>query len=149
MYATIATHVESSAIAKFSQNHRSNMAKSPITCHILDAALGKPAQGVQVELQKYEESLSESPFRAVATGITNADGRCLDLLPPAGSEGSTPLQGGETYKVIFKTKQYFEGTDRKSFYPWVEIPFTIQNPGEHYHIPLLISPFSFTTYRGS
>ncbi|KAF6766659.1 hypothetical protein DFP72DRAFT_796794 [Ephemerocybe angulata] len=141
------------------------MAKSPITCHILDAALGKPAQGVQVELQKYEESLSESPFRAVATGITNADGRCLDLLPLVGSEGSTPLQGGETYKVIFKTKQYFEGTDRKSFYPWVEvcnfvvrqllepsaqqIPFTIQNPGEHYHIPLLISPFSFTTYRGS
>jgi len=53
------------------------------------------------------------------------------------------------YKVIFKTKEYFEGTGRKCFYPWVEITFEVSNPDEHYHIPLLISPYSFTTYRGS
>ncbi|TEB38882.1 Hydroxyisourate hydrolase [Coprinellus micaceus] len=128
------------------------MAKSPITCHILDAALGKPAPGVHIHLQKSEQS-ADAPevatFRALATGITNEDGRCLDLLPPSGTEGSIALQEGETYKIVFKTKEYFEKTGRTTFYPWVEIPFTIQNPQEHYHIPLLISPFSFTTYRGS
>ncbi|KAF9015638.1 hypothetical protein BDQ17DRAFT_58202 [Cyathus striatus] len=84
---------------------------------------------------------------------TNADGRCLDLLPPTGSEEAkkedTDLKAGQTYKIVFKTKEYFERTNRQSFYPWVEISFVINNPGEHYHIPLLISPHSFTTYRGS
>nr|AAZ14903.1 conserved hypothetical protein [Coprinellus disseminatus] len=128
------------------------MAKSPITCHILDAALGKPAPGVHIHLRKSEPSTNaEGPtaFREIATGVTNEDGRCLDLLPPTGTEGSTALQAGEAYKIVFKTKEYFEKTGRSTFYPWVEIPFTIQNPQEHYHIPLLISPFSFTTYRGS
>jgi len=59
------------------------------------------------------------------------------------------LKAGGLYKIVFKTKEYFERTGRKSFYPWVEITFEIINPEEHYHIPLLISPYSFTTYRGS
>lgn len=100
---------------------------------------------------------------------TNEDGRCLDLLPPAGSElaqkENTELIAGQIYKVVFKTKEYFDRSNRKSFYPWVEvtggnllnlfatqiyqITFTIEEPAQHYHIPLLISPYAFTTYRGS
>jgi 5-hydroxyisourate hydrolase len=90
---------------------------------------------------------------------TNSDGRCLHLFPPS-------LQTGGLYKIVFKTKQYFERTGKKSLYPWVEvcfmsvlsltstftgaqITFEVENPEEHYHIPLLIGPYSYTTYRGS
>jgi len=102
---------------------------------------------------------------------TNSDGRCLNLLPPRGSndekdKGTQLIAGGE-YKIIFQTKEYFDETGRRSFYPWVEvrphayarhgaedlsaqkIPFVVHDPQEHYHIPLLLSPHSYTTYRGS
>jgi 5-hydroxyisourate hydrolase len=131
------------------------MAKSPITCHILDASLGKPAEGVYIRLQQLETGKDDGVdiFHPLAKGTTNADGRCMNLLPLAGSEEEakegTKLAAGQTYKIVFKTREYFAQTNRQSFYPWVEISFTIQNPEEHYHIPLLISPYSFTTYRGS
>ncbi|KAG2022945.1 transthyretin [Coprinopsis cinerea AmutBmut pab1-1] len=130
------------------------MNKSPITCHILDASLGRPAEGVEIRLQRIEIAADGTMVaHPLAQGSTNSDGRCVDLLPVKGSqeeqERNTALQGGQTYKIVFRTKEYFEKTGRTSFYPWVEIPFTIQKPEEHYHIPLLISPFSFTTYRGS
>ncbi|KAF9486302.1 Hydroxyisourate hydrolase, partial [Pholiota conissans] len=138
------------------------MSKSPITCHVLDASTGKPAQGVVIRLQLLEPSHGDDAtldiFHPLAKGrflvsVTNADGRCLDLLPPPRSElaveEKTDLVAGQTYKIIFKTKEYFESTNRKSFYPWVEITFVINDPLDHYHIPLLISPYSFTTYKGS
>jgi len=131
------------------------MIKSPVTCHVLDSATGKPAEGVVIRLQQLEVSHDGGPdiFHPLAKGVTNTDGRCLDLLPPAGSEEAerenTALLAGQIYKIVFKTKEYFEQTHRRSFYPWVEITFTVEDPQEHYHIPLLISPYSFTTYRGS
>ncbi|KAF9454116.1 Hydroxyisourate hydrolase [Macrolepiota fuliginosa MF-IS2] len=132
------------------------MSKSPITCHVLDASTGKPAEGVEINLQFLQISVvgaGVDSFEPLAKGVTNSDGRCLDLLPPRDSEEAakekTDPEMGQVYKVVFKTKQYFERTNRKSFYPWVEISFAIENPNEHYHIPLLISPYSFTTYRGS
>jgi len=122
--------------------------KSPITCHVLDSSTGKPAQGVAIHLEQLESDI----FHSVAEGITNSDGRCLDLLPSRGSEEATRKNSdpvaGQTYKIVFKTKEYFEHTKRKSFYPWVEITFIIEHE-DHYHIPLLISPYAFTTYRGS
>jgi len=125
------------------------MSKSPITCHVLDSSTGKPAQGVAIHLEYLESDI----FHPLVKGITNSDGRCLDLLPCRGSEEATRMKSnpvaGQIYKIIFKTKEYFEHTERKSFYPWVEITFTIENPEDHYHIPLLISPYAFTTYRGS
>ncbi|KAL1740600.1 hypothetical protein HDZ31DRAFT_67777 [Schizophyllum fasciatum] len=131
------------------------MAKSPITCHVLDASLGKPAEGVEVQLQEYKPVQSADAafkFDPLARGHTNADGRCVDLLPPRGSEEAKAqnahLEAG-TYKIIFRTKEYFEKTGRQSFYPWVEIAFTVEDASQHYHIPLLISPYSYTTYRGS
>ncbi|KAH9486504.1 5-hydroxyisourate hydrolase [Psilocybe cubensis] len=103
------------------------MSKSPITCHVLDSSTGKPAEGVFIRLQQLEVSKEGGPdiFHPLAKGETNADGRCLDLLPPRGSElarkEKTDLVAGQTYKVIFRTKEYFDRTNRRSFYPWVEI----------------------------
>jgi 5-hydroxyisourate hydrolase len=128
------------------------MSKSPITCHVLDASTGKPAEGVEVTLQQYSRmpgSDNIDIFEHLAKGQTNADGRCTNLLPPRGSPDAVELKAGGIYKVTFKTKEYYAKTDRKCFYPWVEISFELENVEDHYHIPLLISPYSFTTYRGS
>jgi len=139
--------------------------KSPITCHVLDSSIGKPAQGVKVQLLQGPigtNQLGPSPSPShggtwveIGTSVTNADGRCLDLLlplPPGPgqpeSSSSRTLQSG-TYQIVFETKEYFEKMGRKSFYPFVQITFAIENPSEHYHVPLLLSPFSYTTYRGS
>ncbi|KIK70702.1 hypothetical protein GYMLUDRAFT_147608 [Collybiopsis luxurians FD-317 M1] len=128
------------------------MAISPITCHVLDTSTGRPAQGITVKLQQHEAQKDGSFFfHPLAQSQTNSDGRCADLLPPArSSETQTGqlLQPG-LYKIIFRTKEYFEAQSIQSFYPWVEITFELSNPSEHCHIPLLISPYGFTTYRGS
>ncbi|KAL4070654.1 hypothetical protein J3A83DRAFT_4358790 [Scleroderma citrinum] len=129
------------------------MPKGPITCHVLDVSIGRPAEGVEVNLQVYHKGNGGiDVFSPLAQGTTDADGRCTTLLPPVGSaeanEKERGVQAG-TYKMVFKPKSYFERNGSKCFYPWVEIVFEIENPNEHYHIPLLISPYSFTTYRGS
>ncbi|KAL1951138.1 hypothetical protein VTO73DRAFT_287 [Trametes versicolor] len=130
------------------------MSKSPVTCHVLDSSIGKPAAGVPVQLQQLSSADGVAPtFTTLAEGVTDYDGRCMQLYPEAAPgqkrEDLIKLQAGQFYKVVFKTKDYFESTGRKCFYPWVEITFEVGNPTEHYHIPLLISPFSYTTYRGS
>ncbi|EJF67196.1 transthyretin [Dichomitus squalens] len=130
------------------------MSKSPVTCHVLDSSVGRPAAGVPVQLQKLKSADGPTAgFDVLADGVTDHDGRCMQLYPEAGPgqkrEDLIKLQAGNLYKVVFKTKDYFEGTGRKSFYPWVEITFEVPSPTEHYHIPLLISPYSYTTYRGS
>jgi len=112
--------------------------KSPITCHILDTQFGKPAINVAVSLSR----LTDGNALELATGVTDTDGRCTTLLPPGN------LQPG-TYKMTFLTKPYFDATDRETFFPLVEIIFNLNNPEQHYHIPLLLSAFSYTTYRGS
>ncbi|KAF9041735.1 transthyretin [Hymenopellis radicata] len=113
------------------------MSKSPITCHILDSSSGRPAPNVEIRLQQFEKATEE-------------DGRCLDLLPPIeNSEETKRTITPGLYKIVFKVKDYFENKGQKCFYPWVEITFELEKPTEHYHIPLLISPYSFTTYRGS
>ncbi|KAH7886086.1 hypothetical protein F5I97DRAFT_1937010 [Phlebopus sp. FC_14] len=134
------------------------MSKGPITCHVLDSSLGKPADGVEVQLQVYHKGSGSidvfSPFAqgTKPSSVTDSNGRCMSLLPPRASDDAKE-RGKEfspgTYKIVFKPKEYFERTGRKCFYPWVEISFEVENPEEHYHIPLLISPYSFTTYRGS
>jgi len=113
---------------------------------VLDSSTGKPAAGVLVNIQEYNEVHS---FDLIGSSTTNFDGRCTDLLPARDSPDAKELKSGGWYKVTFKTKEYFEKTDRECFYPWVEITFVLENPDDHHHIPLLISPYSFTTYRGS
>ncbi|GAB4036548.1 hydroxyisourate hydrolase [Spirosoma gilvum] len=110
---------------------------SAITTHILDTTRGKPAEGVSVVLyQQHREWLE------ISRGITNADGRISDLLTK-----ETVLPSG-VYKLRFETGAYFESLSVASFYPFVDISFTITT-GEHYHVPLLLNPFGYSTYRGS
>lgn len=110
---------------------------SPITTHILDTTRGKPAVGVSVVLFRHQREWAE-----IARGITNADGRISDLLPK-----ETVLPTG-IYKLRFETGAYFEALDSSTFYPFVEIAFQLTT-GEHYHVPLLLTPFGYSTYRGS
>lgn len=107
-----------------------------ITTHVLDSATGRPAAGVDVVLEALDGDWSE-----VATGTTNEDGRIGDLGPEALASG--------TYRITFDTGSYFAKTDTATFYPEVTITFVIDENEKHYHVPILLSPFAFSTYRGS
>ncbi len=111
---------------------------SKITTHILDTTKGKPAEGVTIVLFQ----LVNDGWKEIARGTTNKDGRIADLLS---KEILLPLG---TYKMNFNTKEYFDRISEQSFYPFVDIAFDIQS-GEHYHVPLLLNPFGYSTYRGS
>ena len=111
--------------------------KSQITTHVLDTAVGRPAQGIQVSLQ----AGGEQGWREIATGTTDADGRVTDLGPER-------LEAG-VYRIDFATGAWFEASGTPSFFPSVSLTFNVTAPGEHYHVPLLLSPFAYSTYRGS
>ena len=111
---------------------------SQITTHILDTTRGKPATGVPVTL--YQASAEQ--WKALGSGETNSDGRITNLLPK-----EVVLQKG-IYKLRFETSVYFNKNSVPAFYPFVEIVFDIQSE-EHYHVPLLLNPFGYSTYRGS
>lgn len=112
---------------------------SAITTHILDTTRGRPASGVRVVL----EQASGDGFREVGAGMTDADGR-LKTLMPAGSE----LQAGK-YRLTFHTEGYFAAQGVDGFYPEVSITFLVREPKQHYHVPLLLNPYGYSTYRGS
>ena len=111
---------------------------SRLTSHVLDTALGQPARGVVLHLDVMEAGT----WRPVAAAITDGDGRASDLL------GGVPLQA-RTYRLTFETGAYFQATGRPAFFPRVEVTFEVAAPGDHHHIPLLLSPFGYSTYRGS
>ena len=111
---------------------------SQITTHVLDTAAGKPGNDISIMLQQ----LHTHGYETIAQGITNNDGRIADLLPP-----DNKLQPG-VYKLVFETGIYYSAKSIKTFYPLVEISFMISDDS-HYHVPLLISPFGYSTYRGS
>jgi 5-hydroxyisourate hydrolase len=112
---------------------------SPITTHILDTARGCPASEVPVRLERRE---SETDWREIGAGQTDADGRCKTLMR-AGT-----LSAG-TYRISFDTAGYYRGLAEATFYPEVRICFSVEKTDEHYHVPLLLSPFGYSTYRGS
>ncbi len=112
---------------------------SQITSHVLDTSRGKPASGISVTL--FEDVSGK--WNELTQGVTNADGRVSDFLAaerilPAGN-----------YRVHFAISDYFSALNEQAFYPYVDIVFTINSKGEHYHIPLLLSAFGYSTYRGS
>jgi 5-hydroxyisourate hydrolase len=110
-----------------------------ITTHVLDTSIGKPAAGVDVSLERQEGE----GWRAVARGFTNADGRVVDLVPPG------TLLRAALYRLTFDTGAYFAARSRVSFHPRIAVEFSVDDPAAHYHVPLLVSPFGYTTYRGS
>jgi 5-hydroxyisourate hydrolase len=109
-----------------------------ITTHVLDTARGRPAAGVPVVL----EHAARDRWRELGRGATDADGRLRDLV----AEGST-LDAGR-YRLTFDTGAYFRDRGEAAFYPEVAIVFTVA-ADEHHHVPLLLSPFGYSTYRGS
>lgn len=108
---------------------------STISTHVLDTSLGQPARGVRVKLER-DSSL-------IGSGITDEDGRVRDLL-----QGGSSLAEGE-YKLTFAVGDYFTSSKRSSFYNHIVIEFQIDDGSQHYHVPLLVSPFGYSTYRGS
>ena len=112
---------------------------SAITTHVLDTAQGRPAAGVSVELEQLEAADS---WRNLGRVVTDAAGRLRTLLPP----GTRPAPG--TYRLVFATGAYFAASEADGFFPTVIVIFKIADQ-PHYHVPLLLSPFGYSTYRGT
>jgi 5-hydroxyisourate hydrolase len=110
-----------------------------ITTHILDLSSGKPAAGVRVVLASIEDGRRTK----VGAGVTDADGRLRELVPK-----SAPRVAG-TFELTFETGVYFTSRGVPPFHPRITVVVEITDPDQDYHVPLLISPFGFTTYRGS
>lgn len=110
-----------------------------ISTHILDLALGKPASDVPVRLERQEPS----GWRGVASDRTDQDGRCSQLLP----EGEELSAG--SYRLSFDIASYYDTQNIQALYPVVEVTFQVRDGETQLHIPLLLSPNGYTTYRGS
>lgn len=103
-----------------------------VSTHVLDSVAGRPAGGMTVRLLAGDD--------LVAEGSTDADGRCRL------AEGAT---GAGVHRLVFGTGEWFAGQGRETFFPEVVLTFAVREPAEHHHVPLLLSPFAYSTYRGS
>ena len=112
---------------------------SGLSTHVLDTAIGRPAAGVDVRLEVEEAG----GWRELARATTNGDGRVAQLLP-----AGTALAAA-TYRLTFDAAGYLAQRGTQGFDPYVSIVFTIRDTGQHHHVPLLLSPFGYSTYRGS
>jgi len=110
---------------------------STVSTHVLDTARGRPAQGVPVTL----DVLDDGAWQRVGTGVTGPDGRVAEL-PPAGAAGPVSC------RLVFAVREYLVHTHGAAFFGEITIVFEA-GPGEHYHVPLLLAPFGYSTYRGS
>jgi 5-hydroxyisourate hydrolase len=108
---------------------------STLSTHVLDLALGRPAQGIKVTLERADD--------LVGSGTTDADGRVRNL-----QKKDEPLTEG-SYQLTFYVAEYFSKAGRETFFPEIMIAFRIGGGAENYHVPLLLSPFGYSTYRGS
>ena len=111
--------------------------RSRVTTHVLDATAGRPADGIPARL----EALRGDAWQVLAEGRTDDDGRI-------GSLGPVELEPG-SYRIWFGVADYFAAAGLASFYPEVMITFRVDDPTQHYHVPLLLSPYAYSTYRGS
>jgi 5-hydroxyisourate hydrolase len=108
-----------------------------LSTHVLDATSGRPAPNVALTLHRR----GQAGWEPVGEGVTDDDGRCRTLAPDG-------LQAA-IYRLIFDTGAYFVASGQKGFYPEVSIVFEVTEPELHYHVPLLLAPFAYSTYRGS
>jgi 5-hydroxyisourate hydrolase len=108
-----------------------------VTTHVLDATTGRPAVDVEVTLERH----TGQSWQLITSGRTDADGRISDFGPENLDRG--------VYRVSFAVAAYFAAHDQPTFYPEVVIVFTLDDEGQHYHVPLLLSPYAYSTYRGS
>jgi 5-hydroxyisourate hydrolase len=110
---------------------------STLSTHVLDAASGQPAVGVQVVLDRRDGG----GWQQLGEAVTDDDGRARDLAPGG--------LGAGVHRLVFATGAYFAATGQTGFYPEVSVVFEVTDTGRHYHVPLLLSPFAYSTYRGS
>ena len=111
---------------------------SGITTHVLDTSLGRPAPGVQVTLSRRQGDA----FSDLALAVSDADGRVREFSP------DLALAAG-TYRLTFETAAYFRAHHREAFFERVTLEFVVADSSQHYHVPLLLTPFGYSTYRGS
>jgi 5-hydroxyisourate hydrolase len=109
-----------------------------ITTHVLDLSTGKPAAGVRVVLSR----IADGQRMHIGSGVTDADGRLKDLVTHGAFDAGI-------FELTFETGAYFSSHGVHPFHPRVSVTVDVNNPEQHYHVPLLISPFGYTTYRGS
>ncbi|RBL67895.1 hydroxyisourate hydrolase [Pseudomonas sp. MWU13-2625] len=114
-------------------------AGNPLSVHVLNLENGLPSPGVKVTL---EQQVGQD-WKPLSEGVTNEQGRIAELFP-----ANRALTAGE-YRVVFKTGEYFRQAKRETFFPEIPVIFEVKQPEQHYHIPLLLSPYGFSTYRGS
>lgn len=112
---------------------------SSITTHILDTSRGKPAANVKVRL----DYLEDGDWHRIGSGVTDDDGRVKDLL-----KDDSKFVAGH-YRLEFVVGDYFAEQETEGFYPYVKIVFVVRDTDSHYHVPLLLNPFGYSTYRGS
>jgi 5-hydroxyisourate hydrolase len=113
---------------------------SGISTHVLDTARGMPARDIEVRLERQDVA---GVWKSIGSGRTDDDGRCGRLLP-----GGETLSAGN-YRLVFETDSYYAGQGVRGLYPLVQITFTVDEGETRFHIPLLLSPHGYTTYRGS
>jgi 5-hydroxyisourate hydrolase len=109
-----------------------------LSTHVLDTSLGRPAAGVRIRLER----VGVADHTTIGAGTTDANGRLADLVTPQAFTAAT-------YRLRFDVAEYFARTGRSSLFPEVAVIFAVSDGDEHYHIPVLLSPFGYTTYRGS
>lgn len=108
---------------------------SSISTHVLDTSRGQPASGVRIKLKRGEE--------VIGSGVTDSDGRVRDLLPQG------QRLGIGLHTLVFEVGEYFSSRESGAFYERIAIEFVVSSESDHYHVPLLLSPFGYSTYRGS
>ena len=114
-------------------------AQNPLSVHVLDQQSGQPGAGIEVTL----EQRKGTEWIQLASGVTNEQGRIPALYP----EGKAMAAGD--YRIVFRTGEHFARKGQPSFFPRIPVEFTVDAPAQHYHIPLLLSPFGYSTYRGN
>ena len=112
-----------------------------LSSHVLDSTLGAPARGISV---RWEKQVDDA-WQQVAQAMTDDDGRVAQWLTQSGVE---PLTTG-VHRLVFGTGDYFSARDVRTFYPEVVVVFEVVDDAAHHHVPLLLSPFAYSTYRGS
>jgi 5-hydroxyisourate hydrolase len=111
---------------------------SGITSHVLDTSRGKPAEGIAIQL---ERKAAGDSWQSIKQDVTDSDGRVPNMADDSFETGH--------YRISFLVDVYFQTHNVKSFYPIVNIEFIVDDANQHYHVPLLLNPFGYSTYRGS
>ena len=112
-----------------------------LNTHILDINKGMPAPNVKIELYKFNDKGED--WALITKGTTDENGRIKDFLPIQDGKENKGI-----YKLKFEVKEYFDKLGTKSFYPFIEVPFELKD-NTHYHVPITLSPYGYSTYRGS